>query len=76
MSDKIIVEQALMIWISLILYDSDVLINIYAKQQDCEKNGTTSIVETLISDGLVCNNFSIRECFKDKLKFIWKSVRS
>ncbi|CDW78148.1 ubiquitin carboxyl-terminal hydrolase family protein [Stylonychia lemnae] len=71
--DKSNVESALQLWISVILYNPELLQQIY---DDFDKNNKSSIVGTIIEKGLLCNNFSVRDCIKEGFKFLYTKVNT
>jgi len=69
--DKVIVDQALSLWISVIIYNSDLLQFIYDNQWHAKNAGEESLLNKLLEFGLFCANYGIRDCFRDNLKVLF-----
>ena len=69
--DRSIIEQALNLWIALLVYNQDYLQTIYNDYDHLRMDGYRSIMHNLVEEGLLCTNYSVRECFKNNFAFIY-----
>ena len=82
LEERVIIEQALSLWICCVIQNAELLNHIYGEEPvaDIESGHniqpSENISSILIEEGLVCSNYSIRELFKDTLLFICQNVKS
>lgn len=78
--DKSIVDLAMSIWISCIVFNQEILQSLYKPADEESLIDTSasgiSITKVLIEDGLLSNNFGVRVLFKDSIKFLSVNLKS